>query len=156
MVLKGLYVILLGIFLALFIGVGINTFYPQPTYQTPASCIAPMGKVVPSATESALQQTACDKEQQSMQNRMNTYAQVVATLALIAAVIYFAISFLVFKKQPIFSYGFLFGSMFTLLYSLMRGLGSNRAMFTFLIVVISLILVMAIGYLRFIKMDSKK
>ena len=145
MILRGLYTILLGIFLVLFVGIGISTFYPEPVYQTTTPCMTPPSP----QSDSSVAAKQCQKDQQAQQEKYNFYSQIISSIALVAAVIYFVISFTVFKNQQIFSYGFLFGSMFTLLYSLMRGLNSNHAWFAFIIVVISLVLVMFIGYKRF-------
>ncbi len=155
MILKGLYVVLLGLFLSLFVGIGISTFYKEPIYQVSTPCMNPIEKTPANATASAKQDEACQRYQLSQQKKTDFHNQIVSTIALIAAVIYVVMSFVVFKNQPIFSYGFLFGSMFTLLYSLLRGLNSNHEMFTFIIVVISVVLVMTIGYLRFVKTEMK-
>jgi hypothetical protein len=151
MVLEGLYSLLLGIFLTFFVGIGINTFYAQPIYHEPASCMAPLQK----DGAPSISQEQCQKEINANQNRTNTYSQNVSLIALVAAVIYVAIGFLVFRSTQLFSSGFLFGSIFTLLYSLARGLNSNNHVFAFIIVTISIILVMAIGYLRFVRVSSK-
>lgn len=154
MILRGLYAILLGIFLALFVGIGINTFYPEEVYETSTACMvqAPSDKIGSPAAYSPRQ---CQKDQQVQQEKNNFHSQVISSVALIFAVIYFVISFVALRNQQIFSYGFLFGCMFTLLYSLIRGFNSNHAWFAFIIVVISLILVMAIGYLRFVKQEAQ-
>jgi hypothetical protein len=147
MILEGLYSILLGVFLTFFVGIGINTFYPSSLYQEPASCMAPVQK---DGTPSQSQEQ-CQKEIDKNQERTNAYSQNVSLISLIAAVIYVGIGFLVFRSTQLFSSGFLFGSIFTLLYSLARGLNSNNHVFAFIIVTISIVLVMAIGYLRFIR-----
>lgn len=152
MILQGLYTILLGLFLAFFVGIGINTFYPEPIYNTPTPCMAP----IENGTVPVQIQRQCEKDQMKIQEKSNAYTQVVSSVALIAAVIFMGISFLIFRNQQVFSYGFLFGSMFTLLYSLGRSLNSHQPAFTFTIVFVSLALVMLIGYLRFVKKDSGK
>ena len=146
MVLKSFYAILLGVFLALFVGIGISTFYPQPLYQSISACAVPMG-----TPNNSFSMQQCQKEQQTYQFKSNLYLQIVSSIALVAAVIYFITGFIVFRNEEVFSYGFLFGSMFTLLYSILRGLSSNHASFTFILVIISLGIVMMIGYLRFVK-----
>lgn len=151
MILEGLYSLLLGIFLTFFVGIGINTFYTQPIYHEPPSCMVPVGKEV----ESVPMQQQCQKEIEANQKRTNTYSQNVSLISLVAAVIYVAIGFLVLRSVKLFSSGFLFGSIFTLLYSLIRGLNSNNQIFSFLVVVVSLVLVMLIGYLRFVRTSSK-
>lgn len=150
MILEGLYSLLLGIFLTFFVGIGINTFYTQPVYHEPPSCMVPVGK----EAEPVPMQQQCQKEIEANQQKTNTYSQNVSLMALVAAVIYVAIGFLVFRSTQLFSSGFLFGSIFTLLYSLARGLNSNNHIFAFIVVVVSIILVMAIGYLRFVRKKS--
>lgn len=150
MILEGLYSILLGIFLTFFVGIGINTFYPPVMYNEPVSCMAPVQKET-QPVQSPQVQEQCQKDILKNQERTNTYSQNVSLISLVSAVIYSGIGFLVFRSVQLFSSGFLFGSIFTLLYSLARGLNSNNHVFAFIVVIVSIVLVMTIGYFRFIR-----
>lgn len=152
MLLEGLYSILLGVFLTFFVGIGINTFYPPVMYTEPVSCMTPAPIQKETEPVQSLQsQVQCQKEIKQSQAKTNSYSQNVSLISLVAAVLFIGIGFIVFRSTQLFSSGFLFGSIFTLLYSLARGLNSNNHVFAFIVVVIAIILVMAIGYLRFVR-----
>ncbi|HEX8965876.1 MAG TPA: hypothetical protein VF820_05590 [Patescibacteria group bacterium] len=149
---KGLYSILLGLFLTVFISVGIATFYPQPSFGPISACaIQPASEQL---TNNA--QNECTIALAAQQKKQDFYIEVVSSIALISAVIFFAISMFLEKKKNVYSYGFLFGSIFTLLYSNARGLNTSAQTFKFTLITISLVLVLVIGYINFIKAPKKK
>ncbi len=157
MIVKGLYTILLGIFLTLFVSIGIATFYPEPIYQPPAPCMVPLpAKTTSSGIGTQEMNKNCERAQKKISDERDGYVQFISSVALIAAVVYLVLSITVVSHMEVFSYGFLFGSIFTLLYSVMRGLGSSHAQFKFVLVCLSLGVVLWVGYLRFIKEQVKK
>ncbi len=157
MVLKGLYTLLLGIFLTFFVGISITTFYPELVYQTPAPCMAPFpNKIAPNQPLMQGENRNCERAQKEIAQTRNTYEQIVSSLALASAVIFLVVSMTIVRKIDVFSYGFLFGTLFSLLYSILRGLGSNQVQFKFVLICVSLGIVMWIGYIRFVKEASTK
>lgn len=150
---KGLYSVLLGLFLTVFISIGIATFYPQPVFGPTTICTIPQAT---SETRKETTQNTCIKAIESQQKQQNFYTEVVSSIALVSAVLFFAISMFLEKKKNVYSYGFLFGSIFTLLYSTARGLNTNAPTFKFVLSSMSLVLVLIIGYINFIKAPVKK
>ncbi len=145
MFLKGLYILLLFSSVA----AGISTFYIEARYVTPPSCITPG---IPGSNISSPE--LCQKAQESQQKAHDLYIQNVSIIALAGAIIYFVIGFIIFANEQIFSYGFLLGSLFTLLYSLLRGLSSTNSIYTFVIIFVSLGIVIYTGYYRFLKQNK--
>lgn len=157
MLVKGLYTILLGIFLTLFIGIGINTFYPEPVYKTPDPCLSPVLLKQPQSNlDVENMNRECERSQYILKIAQDRYVQINSSIALAAAVIFLFLGMTTIKRVEVFSSGFLYGSIFTLLYSVARGLGSNQALFKFILISISLVLVAGVGYFRFVKESLKK
>ncbi len=149
---KSLYSILLGLFLTVFISISIATFYPQPVFGPITAC------TIPQSANETLHQTSqneCTKAIENQQKQQNFYMETISSIALGCAVLFFIISMFLEKKKNVYSYGFLFGSIFTLLYSNARGLNTNIQTFKFALITISLVLVFVIGYINFIKTPGK-
>jgi len=161
MILRQVYIIFLGVLLALFVNVGISAFYPQPQMPKQAPYITPM---FPSGikTDQAQQKKMMEQEQQ-WQNQMNNYQQQerdykrnVSIISLIAAIIFLIISLVILSQVVIITDGFLLGGLFTLIYSIFMGFGSEDSKYRFIVVAVSLGIALCIGYVKFIKASGKK
>jgi len=149
-VIKFIYTFFVGILIALFVGVGVNTFYPGPT-----------------APDYNYQLEANDQKSQEIQNDYtNKYAEYskdaeqysmnVSIIVLCASVL-LLIGGVIYEKKLLFiSNSVILGGLFTLIYSIGRGFASNNNVYSFIAVTVGLSLVVYLGYHKFVKVEKKK
>jgi len=147
----------IGFLLATFIGVGIAAFYPSPKRPEPPLSIKYQQ---PSCEElkdcAALEQLKTEQENfdQSMKIydvKEQKYNRDVSIISIIFALIVLIISLTLFKKILLIADGLLLGSVFTLIYSIIRGFNSGDSMYRFVVVTIGLAVSLFLGYTKFIK-----
>ena len=160
MTIKLLYTLLIGIFVAVFVGVGIAAFYPTPKYpEAPTSMkygyTEPQkdGKI---SEEYKSEMEKYDQEQKDFQIKSQTYNRNVSIVALVFSIVIVIISLTLFKKIYLIADGLLLGGVLTLLYSVIRGFGSDNNMFRFIVVSAGLIISLFLGYVKFIAPMEKK
>jgi len=150
-VLKLVYTFFVGILIAFFVGVSVNTFYTppvQPKYPTELNIST--GKEP--TTEQVKSQQNFDRQMQAFNDKqMNPYNRNVSVITLSAAVILLALSIVFEKKLKVIADGVMLGGLFTLFYSLGRGLASQNSKYVFAMVSIGLVVVLFLGYHRFVK-----
>jgi hypothetical protein len=157
MVLKFIYTLFIGILLALFVGFGIAAFYEEPKYPEPPISLRYSTPVYPDTKESSVasqlkaDQIKQDKLNKDFQKNLAIYNRNVSVIVLIAAIIYLIVSLTLTKHLLLISDGLLLGGVFSLLYSIGRGFGSNDNKFQFLIVSVGLVISLVLGYIKFIK-----
>lgn len=160
MTLKLLYTLLIGIFVAVFIGVGIAAFYPQLKYpEQPTSMkygFPQPEKDVETPEETKAEIEKYEQEQKDFQIKSQTYNRNVSILALVFSIIIVIISLTLFKKIYLIADGLLLGGVLTLLYSVIRGFGTDDNMFRFIVVTVGLIISLFLGYVKFIAPMNKK
>src|SRR5581483_6683845 len=81
-----MYVFFVGIFLAIFVGLGISVFYQEPTPPQALAVMSSIGKDGPTATQQKEIDTF-NARQQAYDTAMTNYNRNVALIILIAAVI---------------------------------------------------------------------
>ncbi len=153
MIIRIIYTFLVGIFLAIFVGVGIAAFYKEPTYpEMPAvlKYCTSEAKNVGEFTEFKAQAEAFDKAELAFRDQEKTYNRNVAIIAIISATILVVASLTLLKKIYLIADGILLGGVFTLIYSVMRGFGAQDTMFQFFVVSVGLIISLVLGYVKFI------
>ena len=160
MTLKLLYTLLIGIFVAVFVGVGIAAFYPALKYPEPPTSMKYAysepekdGKI---SEEAKAEMEKYDQEQKDFQIKSQTYNRNVSILALVFSIVIVVISLTLFKKIYLIADGLLLGGVLTLLYSVIRGFGSDDNMFRFVVVSVGLIISLFLGYVKFIAPIEKK
>lgn len=149
MLIRYIYTVFLGILLAVFVGVGIAAFYAPPL-QPSSSFITP-----PFTAQNEKIMEAQQKQEQAQYkaftHKDKMYSRNVSIISLGFAILFLIISLIVLSHITIFSDGFLLGSLSTLLYSITRGFGSDDSKYQFVVVAISLIIAVTVGYIKFIK-----
>lgn len=146
--LKYFYVFFLGLFIALFVGTGISVFYTAPK-----SPDAPQAVMYPSKEPTAEEKQAqadFDAAQKQFQAVFSVYNRNVSIITIIFAVLLLIISFALFKID-IVTDGLLLGGVFTLLYSIIRGLMANDNIYRFIVVSVGLLVTIVLGYFKFKK-----
>lgn len=162
MILKVIYTFFIGILLTLFIGFGIAAFYEEPKYPEPSVRLRyPLTEAekTKESTQTAMlekEQMELEKREKAFQKDIAFYNRNVSTIALAAAIIYLVISLILAKRLLLISDGLLLGGVFTLIYSIGRGFGTNDNMFQFITVSAGLFIALILGYFKFIKPAQKK
>lgn len=133
--LRVLYSIGLGIIIALFVGLGIATFYPAPELDQ--------------SSLRNLEESTRDSVRAAHRAAMEEYNRNVTVTALISSLIILAASIWSGAKATVFAGGFLIGGMLTLLYGLMRGLTSGVPAVAFFSVAVGLVVVIFLGHQKF-------
>lgn len=147
--LKFIYTFFLGLLLALFVGVGVSTFYPGPTAPEYSVGLNTYGKEISPAQEA--KQRAFDKKEQQYNKDMKPYNRNVSIITLVAAVILLTVSMLFEKRMKVIADGVMLGGLFTLIYSVGRGFASENSKYVFVAITIGLAIVLYLGYHRFVK-----
>jgi hypothetical protein len=149
-VLKIVYTFFLGIIIALFVGLGIRTFYapPEPP-QFPITQIAKANPTDQELAEQLKQQEQYERALRAYDEQNSIYNRNVSTISLVASVVLLGLSLLLEKRNRVLANGILLGGLFTLLYSIGRGFASQDTLMTFIAVSVGLAVALFLGYRRF-------
>lgn len=91
-----------------------------------------------------------------IQQNMKIYNRNVALIAIVASIITLFVSLTFFKQILLIADGLLLGGVFTLIYSIIKGIASDDDKFRFLMVSAGFIIAVVLGYLKLItKTESK-
>lgn len=154
--LKAIYVVFLGIIIALFIGLGVAAFYEQPKEpETPAIL---MSSNVGKEPTDEMRQAEIDYQKaikNYQENKLGPYNRNVAIITIIASVVILAVGLLFSMRFMILSDGMLLGGVFTLIYSVIRAAQANNIRFTFLIVAAALVVTVGLGFWKFLRQPKK-
>lgn len=154
-ILKLVYTFFLGLLIAVFVGVGINTFYPGPKMpEYPTSLSTPVTKEV-SDKETAVQRNY-DAQYKKYTEAVKPYNRNVSIVILVVAVVLLTVSIVTEKKMQIISDGVMLGGLFTLVYSIGRSFASSDSKYVFLVTSVGLVIVMYLGYHRFVRPHAVK
>lgn len=150
--LKLIYTLFLGVLVALFVGVGINTFYPGP--KQPEYPVALNSWSKEPTPEQIAQQKVWDKRMADHNRQMKPYNRNVSIIALSIAVVLLVISVVLHDRIKLMSDGVLVGGLLTLLYSIGRGFASEDSRYVFAAITVGLVIVLYTGYRQFIKIEA--
>ena len=148
-ILKLVYTFFLGLLVAIFLGVGINTFYAGPKMPDYPIELNTYGKEL--SDQQLVVQRDWDNKMEQHNKDMRPYNRNVSIITLLGAVIFLTISMVYEKRIKIISDGVMLGGLFTLLYSLGRGFASENSKYVFLVVSVGLAIVLYLGYHRFVR-----
>ena len=151
--LKLVYSLFLGLLIAIFVGVGISTFYESPkapeypnTYVSSTS--GPNEVEIKDQMDS---QKDFDTKQKEWSKKNEVYSRNVALIAVGVAVALITVSILLHPKVDVITDGIMFGGVFTLIYAIIMSSQANNEKFAFGVVTAGLISIIALGYVRFVK-----
>lgn len=148
-VLKLVYTFFVGLLVALFVGVGIDTFYTQPAAPEYPVASEAYGKEPTDEqieAERKYEETSRDYEK----DELRPYNRNVSVIVTIAAVALLAASIVFEKKIKVIADGIMLGGLFTLMYGIGRGFASQDSKYVFVIVSLGLAAAIYIGYRRFV------
>ena len=151
MAIKFIYTIFLALLVALFVGLGIDTFYPGPK--------VPEYPLELEKVESCCEETAEQREirlefneaQRKYQEEIKPYNQIVSIASLVAAIVILVVSLTFINRIKVIADGVLLGGVLTTMYSIIRGLMTENSQFRFLIVTVGIIIAFVLGYVKFIR-----
>lgn len=156
MIIRYLYIVFLGILLSLLVGVGIAAFYQAPIAPKVSPYVSnPVNPNRYNAPQYIRQQQQQQKQYDQYDTDTKMYSRNVSIISLITAVIFVIFSFMLLSKTVIIADGFLLGGLVNLIYSIIRGFSSDDSKFRFLVVAISVIIALLLGYIKFIKASQK-
>ena len=156
MMLRFIYTIFLALTVVLFIGLGIDAFYPgpkMPDYPVELQSIKP---TCDSNSDQIIAQEKYDQAQREYNDALKPYNRDVAIITFICAIIILIISLTLLAKIQMIADGVLLGGVFTTIYGIIRGLMSEDTKFRFIIVTFGLIIALTLGYIKFIRTKEEQ
>jgi len=148
---KPIYTLFLALLVALFMGLGIDAFYPAPEApQYPAE----LNQFKPDLEETEEEKIMWAEYNQALEKfseESKIYNRNVSIISLVASIVLLVLSLTLLNKIDMIADGILLGGVFTTLYSIIRGLMSENSQFRFLIVTVGLLIALVLGYIKFIR-----
>lgn len=146
-----LYSFFLGILLALFVGIGVNTFYeapPSPEYPVELQTSKEF-------TEEQRQiERTFEASMREYEETLQPYNRNVSIITLVASVLLLVVSMVFGRHLKVIADGIMMGGLFTLIYSIGRGVASGDTKYMFVTISVGLIVVIFLGYRQFIAHDQ--
>jgi hypothetical protein len=150
MIIKSIYTIFLALLVVLFVGLGIDAFYPSPQYPEYPIELQKIGPADETAEQEKIR-IDFEQNQRKYEQESKSYSQNVSIISLLASIIILIISLTLLNKIEIMADGILLGGVLTIMYSVIRGVMTENSQFRFLIVTIGIIIAFILGYIKFIK-----
>lgn len=149
-VMRTVYTFFLGVLLALFVGLGIDTVRPAPPepQMPPGVALAQENRALTPAEQQEMD--AYQREWDRWEDEQQDHSGDVGLVALVGSVVLLGASLVVERRSRVLAGGVLLGGLFTLLYSIVRSLISQETVATFSVVTVALLLVLALGWRRFV------
>ncbi len=138
-VLKIIFTLFIGVMVALFVGFGIEAFYPSPVYPD----------IMWDENMTADQEAALQAAQTAYDEAVRVRYQIVSIVVTAAAVIIMVVSMFLEKRNRTLTNGLLLGGLFSLVYGSTVGFSAGSAMVTFITVGVGLAAVIVVGVRRF-------
>lgn len=152
---KIVYAFFVGLLLTAFVGVGIFTFYKQPTPPDSRAMFEQLGKLDPDSEEFKKIEVEHRAKQEQFELELSEYYKVASIIALIAAVVFVVVGLAAANKLHVLSDGLLLGGIFTLIYSISSGFLHRESTHHFVIISVSLAVALGLGYVKFIMPTAK-
>jgi hypothetical protein len=138
-VLKIIFTLFIGVMVSLFVGFGIEAFYPSPVYPD----------IMWQENMTEKQQAALQAAEEAYQQAVRVHNQIVSIVVTAAAVIIMVVSMFLEKRNSTLTNGLLLGGLFSLVYGSTVGFCAGSAMVTFITVAVGLAAVIVVGVRRF-------
>ncbi len=119
--LQVIFAFFLGLVVVAFVGIGVNTFFPEPDWS------------------------------EGTQTGYANWQLITGVILLVCATILLAVSLLLPETQGVLSNGVLLGGVFTMVYAVGMTVTSDRSVLRFVVVAAALAVTIGIGYLKFVR-----
>lgn len=156
-----IYTLILGIVIAFFFGIGIQAYYEPP--KQPEYPMTGFDYRYGEPKLEGEEASRYDEEQRIYQEKLQVYEEErqsyernVAMILMSLAVVTVAGAFVATNRIGFISDGVLLGGLFTILHSIIRGFAAQDTKFLFMIVTVAVVVVMVLGYRRFMVRPNQK
>ncbi|NHB84942.1 hypothetical protein G7085_10885 [Tessaracoccus sp. HDW20] len=122
-----IFAFFLGLVVVAFVGIGVNTFYPEPDYPSTEAGQAEWASV------------------------HGHWALVTGIVLLVCATLLLAVSLLLPGEQAVISNGVLLGGVFTMIYAVAMTFSADTSIARFAMITVALAVTILVGYLRFVR-----
>lgn len=116
-----IFAFFLGLVVVGFVGIGVNTFYPEPSFE------------------------------QYDENLWSQWRLVTGIILLVLATVLLAISLALPQNQVVISNGVLLGGVFTMVYAVGMTVSAQQSIWRFVVVAVALAVTIGIGYAKFVR-----
>lgn len=148
-----IYTFILAVIITVFVGVTLNTFYPAP--EPPET--RPIEKPYEEMTKEDKDiETYNEELYRKHEEERKIWSQNSSIIILVTATVLVAIGLFLAGKMPIIPNGVLLGGLFTIFMGIILGLASQNRYLIFGVTTASLVVILAAGYLKFVKNPIKK
>ena len=161
--LQTIFSFFLGLMVLAFIGVGVNTFYPQPSESNQQAQLAISRKIDAlntqtsnrslSATEEA-EMTRLQNQQNALQDKTDaqtkTWARNTSIILVIFATLVLVVSLVRSEQLKVISNGLLLGGLFTMVYGVGWVIFSGNSVARFWVIAFALLVTIGLGYVKFV------
>lgn len=154
----------LGLMVLAFIGIGVNTFYPQPEYRESPEMQAlhrEQQRIWDRNRDGELSdedqaridaiQTELDELYEEQERVRQIWSRNTSIVLIIFATLVMGISLVRSDQLRVISNGLLLGGLFTMVYGVGWIIASGESLARFFVIVFALAVTMALGYLKFVR-----
>ncbi len=163
--LQTIFSFFLGLMVLAFIGIGVNTFYPQPKWERNPELERlhrqqdqiwnrdKEGKGLSAADEAELEaiQEQITEIEEAEQDRSETWTRMTSIILIVFATLVMGVSLIRSDQLRVISNGLLLGGLFTMIYGVGWIIASGESVMRFVVIVLALAVTLALGYLRFVR-----
>ncbi len=161
--LQTIFSFFLGLMVLAFIGIGVNTFYPQPErfdspeiqelFREQESIMRRGPEQMLPVDEERLEEIRREIEaaQADMEQARQVWARNTSIILILFATMVMGISLVRSEQLRVISNGLLLGGLFTMVYGVGWILFSDESVARFAVIVFALLVTLALGYLRFVR-----
>lgn len=148
---KLIYTFILGVVLALFLGVGVQAFYEPPQQPDYPAYDMPYKEGPTPEQQKILErdQQKFDKDLKAYEKNRQEYERNVSVVLLILAAVTIAVGLFFSSQIGFLSDGILLGGLFTLVHALIRGFAADDSKYLFAAATVAVAVVLYLGYRRF-------
>ena len=152
-VMQLVYMLFLGIIIAVFFGLGIDTFYPGPKMPEYPTILETQDYKTTPTTQTSEQNAAevkYNKDLRQYDKEIKPYSRDVSIIAMVLAIAALVLSLTVLIRWEVIANGVLLGGVFTLGYSIIMGVQADDPKFRFAIISVGVVIAVVLGYVKFI------
>lgn len=144
-----IYTLILAAIITFFVGITLNTFYPAP--QSPETSY--IEKAVPdeTTTEGKAEIARQEAEQKDYMEKQKDWSHTASIIVIIVATALVTLGLFMAGKMPVLPNGILLGGLFTIFMSIVYSMISESRYLQFGVVTAALVIIIAAGYLRFVR-----
>ncbi len=163
--LQTIFSFFLGLMVLAFIGIGVNTFYPEPEYMSDPRLDAlyqEQSRIYEKDRDGSGLSPADERRVQEIQEEINEineriestrqdWARNTSIILILFATLVMGVSLVRSDQLRVISNGLLLGGLFTMIYGVGWIIFSGESLARFLVIVFALLVTLALGYLRFVR-----